>query len=212
MSWIQRLFRRWGVKALCATLLVSILAWGGWQLHFIHVRHRLETVTEGHFYRSGVIPPAEIGEVASHLRVRTVLDFRTTGEGQDSTNTTPMAEIQAEAEALRAVGIRHIHLPTPQVPAPETVTAFLEILEDSTNRPVLIHCYHGIGRTELFAALYRIEFEGWSPERARKATRFFLPGSSFSNESEKGRYLLAYQRQRQMHHLVREETIRPLSN
>lgn len=183
-SWIKRV--------LVAGTLAGVLGFGTWQLHFIHARHRLEAVRDGQLYRSGVIPPGEIASVARRLKLKTVIDFRTSREGQDATNTTPMALIKAEGDALTQVGVRHIHLPTPQVPSQATVDAFLRVLADPANRPVLIHCHHGIGRTELFAALYRIEFEGWDPERAWKATRFFLPGSSFSRTAEKGRFLLGY--------------------
>ena len=76
--------------------------------------------------------------------------------------------------------------------APRTVAAFLKIMDDPANRPVLIHCYHGIGRTELFVAIYRMEFEHWSNERARAATRLMLAGSSFSDQAEKGQFLIRY--------------------
>jgi len=35
--------------------------------------------------------------------------------------------------------------------------------------PLLIHCMHGAGRARLFAAIYRIEFEGWTVERAARS-------------------------------------------
>ena len=68
---------------------------------------------------------------------------------------------------------------------------------DPENLPVLIHCYHGQGRAVLFSALYRIEFEGWDPDRARRATRLVLEGSSFDDNAGKGRYLIDYERIRQ---------------
>jgi protein tyrosine/serine phosphatase len=32
-------------------------------------------------------------------------------------------------------------------------------MDNSDNYPVLIHCYHGTGRAEMYSALYRIEYE-----------------------------------------------------
>ena len=58
--------------------------------------------------------------------------------------------------------------------------------------PVLIHCHHGVSRSVLFSALYRIEYEGWDNERARLATRFITDGSSFDTDKRKGRFLQDY--------------------
>jgi protein tyrosine phosphatase (PTP) superfamily phosphohydrolase (DUF442 family) len=179
-------------RLLLGLVLALGLGGGGWKLYDIYVRHRLGVITEGQVYKSGAMPPAEMAKVAKDLGLRTVIDLRTYVPGQDPTNTTALDVIQAEAEALKAAGVRHIHLPTAQVPTDATLQRFLEVMADPANRPTLIHCHHGVGRTELFAALWRIEFEGWSNEKARNATRLIVPGSSFSDTSEKGRYLLDY--------------------
>jgi len=177
---------------LCGAALAA-LGTAGWQTFHIHRQYRLEAVTEGVVYKSGTMPPAHLAEVAKRLGLRTVIDLRTDLSGQDSTNTTPLPELEAESAALANLGVRHIRLPTPQVPTAATVERFLEVIRDPANRPTLIHCYHGIGRTELFVAIYRMELEGWSNQKARAATRFFLPGSSFSDTAEKGRFLIGYQ-------------------
>jgi predicted protein tyrosine phosphatase len=166
---------------------------GAGSLYETHVRHRLGTVTAGRVYKSGVMPREQLQSVARRLGLRSVIDLRTSVQGMDSTNTTELAAIQAEGATLAAVGVKHIHLPTPQVPSEETVDKFLAAVADPANLPTLIHCYHGIGRTELFVAIYRIEFEHWSKERARAATRLLLAGSSFSDSAEKGQYLIHYQ-------------------
>ena len=177
------------VIGLVAALALGV---GGGKLYDVRVRHRLGVITEGQIYKSAVMPPEEMAAVAKELGLRTVIDLRTFVPGQDPTNTTDLDRIQAEGAALKAVGVRHVHLPSSQVPDDATVKLFLEVLADPANRPALIHCHHGVGRTELFVALYRIEFEGWSNEKARSATRWILPGSSFSDKAEKGRYLIDY--------------------
>jgi len=185
-------------RGLIALVLLGalLLGFGGWQAYDAHVRYRLGVVSAGQLYRSGAMPPAHMAEVAKKLGLKSVIDLRTYVPGQDSTNTTPLKNIEAEGAALAAVGVRHIHLPSAQVPDPATLEKFLQVIADPANRPALIHCYHGVGRTELFAAVYRIEFEGWSPEKAREATRFILAGSSFSDHAEKGRFLKDYQPRR----------------
>ena len=182
---------RW-LFALGLTAVLG-LGSGSWKLYDIHVRHRLGTVTMGKVYQSGAMPPGEMRKVAQRLGLRTVIDLRTFTPGQDSTNTTDLETIRAEGASLAAIGVRQIHLPTPQVPSNETVDRFLKVMADPANLPTLIHCYHGIGRTELFVAVYRMEFENWSNARARAGTRMILAGSSFSDEAEKGRFLIRYQ-------------------
>ena len=179
-------------QKLLWSALALLLAIGATKYYHIHYLYRLGTVTDGVVYQSGTMPPCRMAQVAQRLGLKTVIDLRTFEAGQDSTNTTPLKTINEERDALAAVGVRQIQLPTGQVPTPATVARFLAIAGDPANRPFLIHCYHGIGRTELFVALYRMEFEGWSNQRARAATRFFLPFSSFSDTSDKGRFLLGY--------------------
>lgn len=185
-------FRRSPLRLFGYVVLATVVVVGGWQLYDIKVRHRLDTVAAHKMYKSGAMPPQQMAEVAKDLGLKTVIDLRTFVEGQDSTNTTPLSDIEAEAKALEAIGVRHVHLPSGQVPTQETVDRFLQVLDDPANQPALVHCYHGVGRAELFSAVYRMEYEGWDNERARDATRFIVSGSSFDDSKEKGRYLLDY--------------------
>jgi protein tyrosine/serine phosphatase len=132
------------------------------------------------------MPPATLKKFVRKYGIRSVVDLR------ESIDEKPSAAIEDEGIALAEIGVRHHRLPTPQVPSDETVSRFVEILGDPENIPVLIHCYHGQGRAVLFSALYRIEVEGWDPERAWQATRLVLKGSSFDRDCEKGKYLIEY--------------------
>ena len=94
------------------------------------------------------------------------------------------------------LNINHINIPSGQVPTKKTLTKFFEILDDKTNYPVLIHCYHGTGRAEIYSAIYNIEYEKLSNQEARRKTRFIVEGfgykSSFSNGKKKGDFLINY--------------------
>ena len=65
-------------------------------------------------------------------------------------------------------------------------------MDDKSNYPVLIHCYHGIGRAQVYSAVYRIEYEGWSNEEARQKAAFPVTFSSFDNGTPKGEFLKSY--------------------
>ena len=65
-------------------------------------------------------------------------------------------------------------------------------MDNKNNYPVLIHCYHGVGRAEMYSAIYRIEYEGWDNDIARSNTRFLTKFSSFDIGKPKGDYLHSY--------------------
>ena len=69
-------------------------------------------------------------------------------------------------------------------------------MDNPDNYPVLIHCYHGVGRAEMYSAIYRIEYENWLPEEARTSTRFLTKWSSFDIGKPKGDYLNNYKKQK----------------
>ena len=47
-------------------------------------------------------------------------------------------------------------------PSAEQVRRFFDLVRDPESRPVYFHCRRGCDRTGAMAALYRIEFDGWS--------------------------------------------------
>jgi len=142
---------------------------------------RFAVVDAGRLYRSAELPLSRLTDTCRRLGIRTVADFR-----------MGSPEVDAEAGALREIGVRHVHLPTGQVPPPEVVDAFLRIMSDRENHPVLIHCEHGVGRTGVHAAIYRMEFQGWSNRRARLEAMLLAGFDSFQKDTEKARFLESY--------------------
>jgi protein tyrosine/serine phosphatase len=65
-------------------------------------------------------------------------------------------------------------------------------MDNPANYPVLIHCYHGIGRAEMYSAIYRIEYEGFTNEKARSGVRTLIKWSSFDDGKPKGEFLKNY--------------------
>ena len=138
-------------------------------------------VDPGRLYRSAQYAPWRLVEECERLGIRTVVDFR---------NASP--EVDAEALALGKIGVRFAHLDTGQVPPPEIVDAFLEIMSDEANLPVLIHCEHGVGRTGVHAAIYRMEFQGWSKKCARLEAMLLAGFDSFQKDTDKARFIESY--------------------
>jgi predicted protein tyrosine phosphatase len=167
-----------------AGALAILLAVGAGRVYWSRVGHRLAPVSQGHLYQSAVMPLADLAEVVQEKSLRSVVDLRTPIEG----GPTPASK----GELLRTLGVRYFNLPSAQLPDDTTIDRFLALAADADNFPMLIHCYHGDGRSILFAALYRIEFEGWSNEEARRATKLLSFRGAFGPGGDKGRFLREY--------------------
>ena len=167
---------------LLALVGVTLLALAGRYGYWVLVEHRFQTITEGKVYKSSAMPPDELVRRVEALGIRTVIDLR---------NEAPESSA-AERAAVEKAGLRYVNLPSEQVPDSATVDAYLALMKRPEIFPVLIHCEHGVGRSVLFAALYRIEFEGWDSERARCATTYFPWRGSFRPGSDKGDYVRNY--------------------
>ncbi len=168
---------------------------------YLHFGYRFEEVSAEKVYKSGLIDPEKIEKYLLKYNIKTVVDLLHPGV-QDSLNPATQKEIQDEDRAIAAVNekydleIRHVNIPSHQVPTKETLTKFFEVMDEEANYPVLIHCYHGVGRAQIYSALYRIEYENWSNADARAKTRLVVEGlgyhSSFADGKPKGEFLMHY--------------------
>lgn len=176
-------------------LLVVLLAavFGGKYVYDMHINHNFETITEGKVYKSGVIPPDEIDDYVKKYNIKSIVDLRFPGTGDDVNNPEIPAELSAEKEAVAKIpGVNYFNNGSDQVPQQHNLDTFFKIMDNPDNYPVLIHCYHGVGRAELYSALYRIEYEGMDRDEARTSTRFLTKWSSFDLGKPKGDFLHRY--------------------
>jgi hypothetical protein len=152
-------------------LLVTIgVVWAGvYYAHWVCVRRRFVTITPGQLYQSARMEPKRLIRCARSHDISAVIDFRGS------------SEVHAEARALAAAGIRHINIPACTNPSAEAIGHFIEVMlqERKAGRRVLLHCKDGEGRAIAFAAIYRIEFEGWSGQQAYRAATRLPPGLRF---------------------------------
>ncbi len=166
---------------LTGVLLITMLIAAAGYTYWSVFDHRFLAVTDGKVYRSGAMPIEALENKVRKYKIRTVIDLR-----------KPDDAVHAEHTAMNQLGVRHFSLPAEQPPKAATVKSFLRIMKNHEHYPVLIHCEHGEGRSVLFSAIYRIEFENWSNERARRASRVILYKSSFSSDRSKGIFLHNY--------------------
>jgi protein tyrosine/serine phosphatase len=100
--------------------------------------------------------PAEAGlRALRELGVRTIVDFRARHDDGDAAKL-----------GFDVVNIPMSSFPQIAPPTDEEIRKFLDVVTDPARRPVFFHCAEGKDRTGTMCALYRIEIEGWTPERA----------------------------------------------
>lgn len=170
--------RRWIPWAGAAVVIVAMAATTWW---YTTGRYKFAVVAPGKLYRCAAFPPPRAGDVCRQSGIKTVIDLR-----------KPEDIDEPEQEAIEAVGVKYVHIPTTQVPPKEAVAAFLAVMDNPANLPALVHCEHGVGRTGVMTAIYRMEYEGWDNERARKEAMSFAGVKAFLPESPKGKFVLAY--------------------
>lgn len=116
--------------------------------HFVEVK-------PGVLYRSGQLSARQLEDAVRRYGLRTVVNLRTVGEDP--------AAFAAEAAACRRLGVEFVHLPM-GYGAPETelqIDRFVKLARERVQRPILVHCRHGMTRTGFAVLAYRHHFDGW---------------------------------------------------
>ncbi len=186
-------------KKIGIALVAIILIGTGKYVYDRHINHNFMTITEGKVYKSGVIPPDELADYVKKYKIKSIVDLRFPGTGDDVNNPEVPAELTAEKDAVAKIsGVNYFNNGSDQVPKQENLDSFFKIMDNQDNYPVLIHCYHGIGRAQMYSALYRIEYEGFSNEDARHQAAFPFKFSSFDDGKPKGEYLKTYKSRKQL--------------
>ena len=131
-------------------------------------------VEDGVLYRSGQLTPAGFERVLHDYGIKTVITLRTS-------RTTALPPDTWEEGICAAKGVNHVRIvprvwgadEKGEIPAEQGVQTFLSVLEKKENHPVLVHCFAGIHRTGTMCAIYRMEYQGWSPERAMEEMQLY---------------------------------------
>ena len=180
-------------KIIAFTFLTIVLLFVGKYVYDMNINHNFETITEGKVYKSGVIPPDEIESYVKKYKIKSIIDLRFPGTADLVNNPEIPAELTAEKEAIAKIsGVNYFNNGSDQIPTQENLNSFFKIMDNKANYPVLIHCYHGVGRAEMYSAIYRIEYENFTNRQARENVRTLIKFSSFDDGKPKGDYLIHY--------------------
>ena len=180
------------MKKISKFIAAVVLIIGAYYVYHVHFDYRFEEISKNRVYKSALIKPDKLEGYLVKNNIKTVIDLLDPGV-QDALNPAKQQEIDAEDAAIKEINkkhklnIRHVNIPSGQVPTKKTMSKFFEVLDNKDNYPVLIHCYHGTGRAQIYSALYRIEYEKWKNEDARQKTRFMVEGFGYKSSFSKGR-------------------------
>lgn len=186
-------------KKLLGLLIILVLVGVGKYVYDMNINHNFETITENKVYKSGVIPPDEIADYVADYKIKSIVDLRFPGTGDDVNNPEIPAELTAEKEAIAKIkGVTYFNNGSDQVPNQKNLDYFFTIMDNPDNYPVLLHCYHGVGRAEMYSAIYKIEYENMNRDEARTSTRFLTKWSAFDLGKPKGDFLHNYKSRKEV--------------
>lgn len=146
-------FKDASVIAITILLLASVaLAQNDTQYKELPNFHKVND----HIYR-GAQPRKGGIKRLSELGIKTIINLR-----HESDDT------RAERREAEAAGIKFFNVPMATLgrPSDGQVARVLELINDSENSPVFIHCQRGSDRTGMIVALYRTSREGWTVKQA----------------------------------------------
>jgi hypothetical protein len=189
----------WGVGI--AAMLVGV--------PFVHFRavyahgKRLREVTPGRVYRSGQLTADGFADACRRYGIRTVVNLQDEYPDPDVALSFWNNRTVPESDLCRQLGVRYVFIQPDLVsrklvPArrPAAIDRLLELLDDPASYPVLLHCRAGLHRTGCMVAVYRMEYEGWSPQAALRELRengFGEAACEAANDYVK-QYILTYRR------------------
>jgi protein tyrosine/serine phosphatase len=144
-------------------VIVLIAAPIAFAVHQQNQMRNFHVVKDGVLYRSGQMTLDGLKRAVHDYGIKTVVSLR---DGDKPTDL-------AEEEYCVKEDIKFIRLPPRKYyaqvgPAPveENIAVFRTVMADSSNYPVLIHCFAGVHRTGAFCAVYRMEHDHWTNAQA----------------------------------------------
>lgn len=156
---------RFVLGATAAALIVGVPL--VYSAHENRHRRNFRVVENGVLYRSGQLTPAGLDGVIRDYNIKTVVTLRTS-------RTEALPPDTWEEGVCAAKGLNHVRIvprvwgadEKGEIPAEQAVQEFLAVVDKKENHPVLVHCFAGIHRTGTMCAIFRMEYHGWSADRA----------------------------------------------
>ncbi len=149
---------RKALPALLAGVLVSLSGPGCARLLY-----NFGEIEAGRIYRSAQPSPHFLDWLVRRHGVRSLVNLRGDTEGFESAFA-----------ARHGLRLFSLDMSSRRPPSRSQVARFLAIVSDPANQPVLVHCRNGVDRTGYMVGLYRVERQGWAPNRAAREMNRYL--------------------------------------
>jgi protein tyrosine phosphatase (PTP) superfamily phosphohydrolase (DUF442 family) len=162
---------------------------------------RLRPVVEGRFYRSGCLTADGFRDAIRKHHIKTVISFWDENPDPTLRNSRFDSRSIKESELCQSLGVDYKFIYVELLPETRfgkepmrAIDEFLKIMDDESSYPVLIHCKAGLHRTGVMAAIYRMEYDGWSRQDAMRELKAHGFGYFTANSSDPyvQEYVLSY--------------------
>jgi hypothetical protein len=172
---------------------------------------RLREVVPGRFYRSGQMTAEGFADAVARFHIRTILNVQDDVPDPDVDRDFWSGRTVKESALCDRLGVRFVQIspdliPRRRIPGgrPEAIDKFLAVMDDEASYPVLLHCRAGLHRTGVLAAVYRMEYQGWTPAEAYREMKAhgFGPWVCTSANDYVTQYVLTYRPGRRHPHAV----------
>ena len=159
-------------------LMLTVVPYVYYRQGWAHSK-RLRVMTEGKMYRSGCLTAQGFRDAVQRFGIRTIINLRDEAPNPELPRTYfDRRHTIKEQELCRELGVKFVFIEVDLVQRdelprekPKALEDYLKILDDPASYPVLIHCQAGLHRTGVLAAVYRMEYEGWTAEQAMRELR-----------------------------------------
>jgi tyrosine-protein phosphatase SIW14 len=163
--------------SVCIILIVVVAPLVHYRQVYDHSK-RLRTVVPGRVFRGGQMTAEGFTDNIRALHINTVVNVQDDFPDPDLELSFWDARTVKESALCERLHVRYVALAPDlisrrEVPEhrPAVIDQFLDLLDDESVYPVLIHCKAGLHRTGVLAAVYRMEYQGWSHEEAYQELR-----------------------------------------
>jgi tyrosine-protein phosphatase SIW14 len=154
------------------SLLLIVVPWVYFRWEYTYAK-RFRIVTPGVLYRSGEMTGAGFTKAVQLYHLRCIVNLQDEYPDPELYRYYFTTGRIKESELCRQLGVRYVYIPPDLLPRrelatqqPRAIDQFLNVMDDKSNWPVLIHCRAGLHRTGIMTSLYRMEYEGWTPNEA----------------------------------------------
>lgn len=190
--------------ALSAVVVLIVVVWPFIEYRNVYAfNKRLREVEPGRVYRGGEMTAEGIADTVARFKIRTVLNLQDDYPDPNIYQSFWDWRTVKESELCKQLGVRYVLIKPDliarrSVPAerPGAVDEFLNLMDDKDVYPVLIHCKAGLHRTGVLTAVYRMEYQNWTPDEAYSELRAHGFGDwvCTSDNDYVNQYVLEYRR------------------